>query len=991
MTRRIPPPDSWIPLDPLDVPLVSGSRVEVPAGERRLVLDWIGSGVVRLCLVEPGQEPPEFSWAVVSRPAPAGSLAATEDAGGVSIRGPGCEVRIDAATGALSFRGDDGTPFLETLPRGGIELRGAAWRARFRYPDGERTFGLGEKSGRMDKRGAVLRMWNTDSFLYERLTDPLYMSIPFWTGLRDGRAHGMFVDDAWPMVLDAGATERHVFTAAAEGGACDVYVIAGPAPRDVIARYTALTGRPARPPRWALGFQQCRYSYFPEARVLELARAFRERRIPGDVIWLDIHHLDRFRSFTWDPERFPDPARLLAELHALGFRVVTISDPGLRAEPGYAPYDSGLAAGHFVRTPDGEVALGRVWPGICAFPDFTAAAARAWWGGLYAGIVRDGVDGFWNDMNEPSVFGGPGGTLPADLVHEGDAGRQPHVAVHNVYGQEMARATRDGIARLRPDRRPFVLTRAGFAGVQRVAAGWSGDNASTWEDLRLSIPMALNMGASGQPLFGADLGGFGGAPAAELFTRWLQAGAFMGLMRVHSCFGTPDQEPWSFGPEWEARNRAAIETRYRLLPYLESLFDEAVRTGMPPVRPPWMEWPEAETLAGREDIFLLGPSLLVAPVLEPGASRRVVPLPPGRWFTFPDGRPLALQREVTLDAPLEAIPVLARGGAIVPWADPAQHTGEPLDRTLLLKAFAGGDGAFVLFEDDGDGPADGSGPARRTPFSLETGNGRHRLVIGAATGDHPGRWSRFRIAWHGLEAEPGEVTWTGAGSPDGDGSWSWDAGLGVLVIEVGAAALPVAIEVPAGAVPEPARILEVPGTATIAGDPARGVLVLDGPEHRPLPAWWKPLPLRAVVAAAWTPRALLLDIRLTAEHPWRPGFNAQDDGLWLVFGVPGPDAGPVRRFRLPAPWEGGPPLVETDHLWLPAELVDGAATLEGPETGFALTIQPRALGLDRFAAGQSCAFDFAVQVSDAEGRRGLLEWSRAHSDPASPGGRLVLA
>ena len=423
------------------------------------------------------------------------------------------------------------------------------------------------------------------------------------------------------------------------------YFINGPHPKQVIQRYTALTGQSPLPPLWSLGYHQCRYSYYPESRVRLLANTFREKKVPADVLWLDIHFQDGFKPFTWDHERFPDPKRMLADLAAQGFHTVCAADGHPKKQPGYAPYDSGLAGGHFVKRADGSVYEGPVWPsqaekdpGPSVFPDFSRPSTREWWGSLHEGFVEAGISGIWNDMNEPSVFVKPSDTMPPDNVFDNEGQPSTSLEVHNVYGQLMTRATSEGLARLRPNQRPFVLTRATYAGGQRYATLSTGDCTADWSSLRQSISTLLGLGLSGFAFVGSDIGGFADSASAELYTRWLQAGVFYPFMRSHSEFGAPDKEPWAFGFQFEEVNRHAIELRYRLLPHIYNVMRQASETGLPAFRPLFLEFPEDDKLAARDDQFLFGADLLVAPVLREGDTTRSVYLPKADWYDYWTGR-----------------------------------------------------------------------------------------------------------------------------------------------------------------------------------------------------------------------------------------------------------------------------------------------------------------------------------------------------------------
>jgi alpha-glucosidase len=493
------------------------------------------------------------------------------------------------------------------------------------------------------------------------------------------------------------------------------------------------------PPLWSLGFQQSRYSYYPEARVREIARNFRERRIPADVIYLDIDYMNGYRVFTWDNKRFPDPPRMLRDLRAEGFRTVVIIDPGIKVDENYHAYKEGRAGSFFVRASDGAEMRERVWPGVCAFPDFTDPKARAWFGTLYRKHLDEGISGFWNDMNEPGTFGAeqappqprvthdPLKTFPLTARHAGDGRPGNHARYHNVYGMQMARSTFEGLRELRPQERPFVLTRAGYAGIQRFSAVWTGDNVASWEHLQISIAMLAGLSVSGVPFVGADVGGFSGDASPELYTRWLQAAALTPFFRSHVEKDRQDREPWSFGAEVERISRSTIELRYRLLPYIYTLFREHEETGAPPLRPLWFNYPQDYATYNpvpSTEQFMLGRDLLVAPVLIPGDVRRVVYFPKGdAWLDWWTGARYEGGTYATVDAPLERLPIFARVGAVIPTQPPVQHTGEMARAPLSVIAVMD------------DAPASGSNGSRgQTTPTAALGRNASRLYEDAGEG-----------------------------------------------------------------------------------------------------------------------------------------------------------------------------------------------------------------------------------------------------------------
>jgi alpha-glucosidase len=594
----------------------------------------------------------------------------------------------------------------------------------------DRVFGLGDKSGPLDRRGRVFTMWNTDAYAWDAARDPLYKSIPFFLVVRDGQAFGVFVDHAGRMTFDVGKRDPKVL--AVDVADADVYLFAGPTPRDVLQRYTALTGRTPLPPKWALGFQQSRYTYLPQARIREVAGTLRDRKIPADAIWLDIGFQDANKPFTVDRKAFPDFEKMLGELRDDGFHTVLITDLHIAKQPGYAPYDSGKAIDAFVKR-NGADYVGKVWPGDSVFPDFSRQQVRDWWGGLYADFVRMGAAGFWNDMNEPSVFDGPGGTMPDDVVHRLDDGTsRTHAQLHNVYGMLNAQATYEGLLKLQPDERPFVLTRAAYAGTQRYAATWTGDNTASWHHLAQGVPNILGLGLSGMALAGDDIGGFIGSPPPDLLTRWYQLGAWQPVFRSHAATDTRDHEAWVDGPGHEALRRSAIERRYRLMPYLYSLAEENTRTGAPITRPVWFEYPQA---GGNDRDFLFGRDLFIAPVVSERLDAHVVQLPPGTWYGFDDGKPRT--GEVKFDTPPREVPVFVRAGAIVPMQPLVQHTGETPKGPLEVHVWvpdAGGECSGTLYDDDGRSMAYRRDAYLRMRFTCDV----HDVVTVTARAAHAG-------------------------------------------------------------------------------------------------------------------------------------------------------------------------------------------------------------------------------------------------------------
>jgi len=684
---------------------------------------FTSADVVRVRVQPMGEFAREFSYAVQDRSAST-KLRISGDDTVLNVRpasGAGASVRVTTTPQVLiEILDAQGKRVLAddpARPTAFDALSGAIETSKQRSPF-ELYYGFGEKALPMSRHQQYMTMWNSDTPGYAPGLDPIYQSIPFFIALSDGSSYGVFFDNTYRSYFDMGKTDAARYTFGANGGELDYYVFTGGAernPANVLRDYTALTGRGALPPLWTLGYQQSRYSYAPDAQVRQIAQTFRDKKIPADVIYFDIGYMDDYRIFTWSPKDFPEPTKLLHELHGQGFHAVTIVDPGIKVDAKFAIYHDGRERGVFTRTAAGEELHATVWPGLCAFPDFTSAKARAWFGTLYAGFLDQGVDGFWNDMNEPGVFVPPDSNHPSlthdprktfapDTLHDGDGAPGTHARYHNVYGMQMARATFEGLQRLRPQERPFVLTRAGYAGVQRYSAVWTGDNASTWDHLALSIPMLTNLSISGVPFVGADIGGFTGSPSAELYTRWLQAAALTPFMRTHSAIDTAPREPWTHGSPFEAINRASIELRYVFLPYLYTLFAQSEASGMPPLRPLWFEYSRDPAALLRDDEYLVGRDLLVAPVVHEGETKRRVYFPRGdAWRDWWDGTRHEGGSFADVEAPIERLPLFVRVGASVPTQPVVQHTGEMPRVPLTFTVALGADGDGTVYEDAGNG------------------------------------------------------------------------------------------------------------------------------------------------------------------------------------------------------------------------------------------------------------------------------------------------
>ena len=609
------------------------------------------------------------------------------------------------------------------------------------------------------------RLYNLDVFEYE-LDNPmaLYGHVPLMVAHSAAHTSALLwlnAAETWVDVDKTSAGPDRVATHwISESGIIDAFLLPGPGPKDVLAQYASLTGTTPLPPRFAIGYHQCKWNYKSEAEIAELDANFDLHNIPYDVSWLDIEHTDGKRYMTWDATHFPHPKEMIDAVAAKGRKMVTIVDPHLKRDSNYAVHNAASKGGHYIRDRSGNEYDGWCWPGSSSWPDFLSSSVRDWWAGLFAySVYQHSAPSLfiWNDMNEPSVFNGPEVTMHKDAQHRDG---WEHRDVHNLYGMMVHAATAQGLLqRDSPPARSFVLSRALFAGTQRFGAVWTGDNAAEWSHLRASVPMVLSLGLAGVPFAGADVGGFFGNPDGELLTRWLQLGAFQPFFRGHAHLDSKRREPWVFPEPYLSAMRSAIRARYALMPYLYTLFHEAAQTGVPVVRPLWMEFPEQPALFAEEDEFMLGAALLVVPVTQPGATTVAARFPGSRWFRF-DGTlasPAAGEQQA---APLEAgAPVWLRGGSIVPRMERVrratrQQQHDPLTLVVGLDAAGRAEGRF--FWDDGVSAAGGH-VLRLLRFAAGRLSNADGAGPGAAAAAFECRNVVERIVVAGLPAAPAAV------------------------------------------------------------------------------------------------------------------------------------------------------------------------------------------------------------------------------------------
>jgi len=740
---------------PISVPAVATARlpngIEMVAGRTRLQVTALTDSIVRIRIAKDGQFPEDASWAVpasVRRQRVA--VSATTD----GFETKAVAVHLDRSTLGLSVTDLRGKTIVADAPDG-LGFEGRGFTLRKVLPIDQHIYALGDKTGPLDRRGSTFVDWNTDAFGFAPSSDPIYKSIPFYIATdSSGRSYGLFLDNSWRSAFDFGHKDASAIEMSAPDGPIDYYVIAGPSAGEVVRRYADLTGKPPMTPLWALGYQQSRWGYSSDAEVRAIAQHLRTDKIPADVIWMDIDYQDRYRPFTVDRTKFPDLRKLNRDLNADDIRLVAITDLHIAyaLKQNYAPLEAGLAGNHFVRKADGSLYVAPVWPGPAVFPDFTRQASRDWWGSLYKDFIADGFSGFWNDMNEPAVFETPTKTMPLDNLHHVDsddfaARDATHAEIHNVYGMQNTRGTFEGMLRLRPGVRPFVMTRASYAGGQRYSATWTGDNSSTWDHLRLCVQQLQNLGLSGFTYSGCDVGGFVGGASPDLLTRWYQVAAFTPVFRNHSAHDAPRMEPWVDGPEHLAIRRRFIEERYRLMPYLYALAELNSRTGDPIMRPVFYDYPDTlKNDCDKAMSFTLGRDLLVAGPPRPESPHPFsVCLPAGGWYDYWTGQPVT-QPKLTLTPKLSELPVYVRAGSILPRQPLVQSTMQVPQGPLQLDVYPGDNCQGTLYFDDG---VHISGPSLRQTIECAVVPGGIALWFNARQGSWRPWWKQIAITVHG--------------------------------------------------------------------------------------------------------------------------------------------------------------------------------------------------------------------------------------------------
>jgi alpha-glucosidase len=732
-----------------------GNKISIQTDNATMEITAYQNNIIRVRAFR-NAPPRTFSFAI-DQQAKGSFTNVTEDGSKLTALTSDVKVEITKSPLRISFYDKNGKLLNADDPRFGITWLGTDVTCYKKLFNDEKFIGLGEKTGPLNKRSLSYENWNSDVPAYALDKDPLYATIPFYIGIHDGLPYGIFFDNTHRSTFSFGAsTDGEMAHFGAVDGEMDYYFFAGNSVRDIIEGYTWLTGRPKLPPLWSLGYQQCRYSYYPDKEVLNVAQTFRDKQFPCDVIYLDIHYMDNYKVFTWNPERFPEPKKMIDELKSKGFHLAVIIDPGLKIEKGYKSYDDALQHNYFLAYPNGQPYIGSVWPGRSSFPDFTRGEVRKWWGEQFSSLTGKGVEGFWNDMNEPATWGQ---RIP-DMVEFGFEGNKTSIREgHNVFGMQMARGTYEGTRKLMDGHRPLTITRATYSGGQRYSTIWTGDNFASDDHMLLGARLVANLGLAGFAFAGPDVGGFIGEPSKELLTRWMSLGAFTPFYRNHSAVDQNYREPWVLPKDNQDIVRNYLNLRYQLMPYIYSNALVASRTGLPLVRTLAIDFTNDDNIykTTYDSQYMFGDGLLVCPARSTDQFTRVY-LPEGTWYRFSNDEKYAGGKEYFVASPLNDLPVFAREGAIIPMQNTVQNTSENAGDTLKIHIFNGSKATdFLYYEDDG------------VTYNYEKGTSYERTIhfdpakaeisISDRKGDFASRFKKIRLILHGFDTTVHNATY----------------------------------------------------------------------------------------------------------------------------------------------------------------------------------------------------------------------------------------
>ncbi|RYY35575.1 MAG: DUF4968 domain-containing protein [Sphingobacteriaceae bacterium] len=745
---------------------VNGQQVNVTLDNGSAQLSVYSPSVIRV-RIDKKQLGADFSYAVVGKPQLV-KINISQDDIQVTITTDSLKAVIQKKPFAITFYTADGQVINQDETGLNTSWAGDAVTSYKKMQEWEHFVGLGEKTGNLDRKGSGFTNWNTDVFGYPASQDPLYSTIPFYIGIHHGLNYGIFLDNTFQTDFNFGASNNRFSSFGARGGEMNYYFIYHKKVADIISSYTWLTGRMQLPPLWSLGYQQNRYSYYPEAEVLRVANTLREKRIPADGITLDIHYMEAYKLFTWDKNRFPDPLKMNTELNRLGFKTTVIVDPGIKVEKGAGAYERGVNDGVYIKYPDGQPYTGQVWPGWCNFPDFTSAKGREWWKKEVKFFADAGVSGIWNDMNEIATWGQK---MPDNVLFDYDGLKANHLQAHNVYGLQMVRASYEG-ARQHMKERPFLLSRSGYAGLQRYAALWTGDNRAEDDHMLAGVRLLSSLGMSGVAFSGMDIGGFTGNPTTALYTRWMELGAFTPYFRNHTQLNTKSSEPWSYGEDVLDISRSYISLRYQLMPYLYSIFYEATQSGLPVVRSLAINYTHDPHIFDTQfqNQYLFGDAFMIAP-FESTKDFGKIYFPAGKWYELYNDEIQQGGQDKIVQLNLSKLPVYVKASSIIPVQSLVQSTQQLPNDTLTVHIYNGDTAnSFVYYEDDGKSYAYEKGGSYKRTINFNPAS--KEISFGKAEGSYKTHFKVIQLALHGF-GESNAVAISGKKHDVKTGKYCW--------------------------------------------------------------------------------------------------------------------------------------------------------------------------------------------------------------------------
>ncbi|NLR64824.1 DUF4968 domain-containing protein [Chitinophaga varians] len=745
---------------------ISGQQVKIKTTNAFAEVTVYSPSIIRVRM-DKRPLPADFSYAVTAKPLPV-KAQITQNNSEINIVTDSLKMRIQKAPFAVSFFSPSGDVISEDEAGLGTSWIGDEVTTYKKMQENERFIGLGEKTGNLDRKGEGYTNWNSDVFGYAANRDPIYATIPFYIGIHHQQNYGIFFDNSYQSDFNFGASNNRFSSFGARGGEMNYYFIYHPQMADIIRSYTSLTGRMPMPPLWSLGYQQNRYSYYPDTEVYRIAQTLREKKIPADGITLDIHYMDAYKLFTWNKDRFPDPAQLTGRLKDMGFRVTVIVDPGIKVEEGYHAYENGKKENIFIKYNDGQNYTGQVWPGWCHFPDFTSEKGRSWWKSQVKSYIRDGVSGIWNDMNEIATWGQK---MPNNVIFDYEGHPTTHLQAHNIYGLQMVRASYEG-TREALQKRPFLLTRAAYSGSQRYSAIWTGDNRAEEDHMLLGVRLLNSLGVSGFPFAGMDVGGFTGNPSVGLYTRWMQIGAFIPYFRNHTGVNTKSAEPWAFGEEALEITRNYVNLRYHMLPYLYSTMYAASRTGMPVMRTLALQNTfDPQVYDTRfQNQYQFGDAYMIAP-FESTKDFGSIYFPKGKWYNLYTDAVTTGGQDIITPLNIKTLPVYVKESSIVPMQSLVQSTREKPADTLFLHLYKGSQpNTFVYYEDDGESFSYEKGDFYERAITYDPA--QQTLTLQRPKGSYGSQFHHIKLILHGFDSKQ-RITVNGSATTVSAGPFSF--------------------------------------------------------------------------------------------------------------------------------------------------------------------------------------------------------------------------